>query len=550
MNLLFGTLFSFLSLITVSGSEAFAPTGGPISQSLVRTTEQNHRHKFEPKKLSNGNGNNLFFVRGGARYESTATESSVRGGGGVSSNSSNNKTTKEIVQSFVEKPLTKALLSSSLFVFTDMTIKAVFKMRGISFPSSLAGCCFLAMTLLSAPFHQSLYKVLNPGAKLMQKFMMIFLVPNLIVLPLCGGSYSMAEMAKIMTIIFGGFMFSLLSTCYSVMAVTKIFGTGSNGASTEVTQTETAAGSSHAVEQKNTTPAAPKPKPFSDRLTYGSRTLGVASGLAAIGSSYVGGGISSTLMTPLLALSMLMATVHNFAFGARQSKKFIKVIHPLVSCTVLSWVWAYLLSAATGGSFTAMLRGYRVGGGLSLASSGAGDFLTFVLGPAVVSLGVSIYERRVLIKQNFKEVLTATGVSCIGGLFGTAIAVRVLGLASAELRLSMLPRNITSALAVAIAEIVGANKSLAVAIAIVTGLLGANFGASLLDLFGIKDPVTRGLGIGSAAHGLGTAAFVDEKDAFPFAAISMAMTAICGTLLVSVPSIKAAAIKIALGGLA
>ena len=197
-----------------------------------------------------------------------------------------------------------------------------------------------------------------------------------------------------------------------------------------------------------------------------------------------------------------------------------------------------------------MLRGYRVGGGLSLAASGAGDFLTFVLGPAVVSLGVSIYERRVLIRQNFKEVLTATGVSCVGGLFGTAFAVRVLRLASAELRLSMLPRNITSALAVAIAEILGANKSLAVAIAIVTGLLGANFGASLLDLFGIHDPVTRGLAIGSAAHGLGTAAFVDEKDAFPFAAISMALTAICGTLLVSVPAVKAAAIKLALGGLA
>merc|ERR1719394_942095 len=114
----------------------------------------------------------------------------------------------------------------------------------------------------------------------------------------------------------------------------------------------------------------------------------------------------------------------------------------------------------------------------------------------------------------------------------------------------MLPRNITSALAVAIAEIVGANRSLAAAIAVITGLIGANFGASLLDFFGIKDPVTRGLGIGSAAHGLGTAAFVEEKDAFPFAAISMALTAICGTVFVSVPAVKALAIRIALGGLA
>lgn len=387
----------------------------------------------------------------------------------------------------------------------------------------------------------------------MQKFMMVFLVPNLILLPLCGGAYSLSEMAKIMSIIFGGFLFSLLSTCYAVTAVSKMFGSNDSGITftTEATTTiENAAVSSHAVEKKQLQTAGttkPPSKPFSDELTYGSRFVLVVSGLLAAVCRKLG---LKAVTSPLLALSMLCATVHNFAFGARQPKKFTKVIHPLVSCTMLSWVWSYVLGSITGGSFTSMLRGYRVGGGLSLVTSGAGDFLTFVLGPAVVSLGVSIYERRVLIKQNLKEVVTATGVSCIGGLFGTAWIVRLLGLASSELRLSMLPRNITSALAVAIAEIVGANKSLAVAIAIVTGLIGANFGASLLDIFGIKDPATRGLGIGSAAHGLGTAAFVGEEEAFPFAAISMALTAICGTLLVSIPSVKALAIKVALGGLA
>lgn len=195
-----------------------------------------------------------------------------------------------------------------------------------------------------------------------------------------------------------------------------------------------------------------------------------------------------------------------------------------------------------------MIHSYRVGGAMNFATSGAGDVLTFLLGPAVVSLGVSIYERRHLIRQNWKEVVTSTCVSVVGGLFGTAAMVRILAMASAEIRLSLLPRNITSALAVAIAEIVGANKSLAVSFAVITGLIGANWGASLLDTFGVKDPVARGLGIGSAAHGLGTAAFVDEKDAFPFAAISMALTAIFGTVFVSIPTVKRVAIQLALGG--
>lgn len=75
----------------------------------------------------------------------------------------------------------------------------------------------------------------------------------------------------------------------------------------------------------------------------------------------------------------------------------------------------------------------------------------------------------------------------------------------------------------------------------------ANFGASILDSFGIKDAVARGLGIGAAAHGLGTAAFVNEEDAFPFAAISMALTATACTCLVSIPAVKKMILMLALG---
>ena len=89
--------------------------------------------------------------------------------------------------------------------------------------------------------------------------------------------------------------------------------------------------------------------------------------------------------------------------------------------------------------------------------------------------------------------------------------------------------------------------SLAVSMVVVTGLIGANFGATILNALGISDAVARGLGIGAAAHGLGTAAFANEEDAFPFAAISMALTASACTVLVSIPVIKKAILQIALG---
>ena len=177
-----------LALAAASGAEAFAPSGS----SFLSTTRQQQ------------DSTNPFLVRGGAqlqlleKHQSTFRRSSsspralsasvVRGGADDDSGN--------LIQSLAGAPLTKAILSSTLFVFTDMLIKNIFKAKGVSFPSSLAGCCVLAATLLASPFHERLYRILNPGAKLMQKFMMIFLVPNLIVLPLCGGSYSALEVSE------------------------------------------------------------------------------------------------------------------------------------------------------------------------------------------------------------------------------------------------------------------------------------------------------------------------------------------------------------------
>ena len=99
------------------------------------------------------------------------------------------------VQQLKPSPLVKAVASSTLFIFADIAIKHIFKAKSISFPSSLAGCCAMAAVLLTNPMHATMYKVLAPGAKLLQKFLMVFLVPNLIVLPLCDGVGSAVEVS-------------------------------------------------------------------------------------------------------------------------------------------------------------------------------------------------------------------------------------------------------------------------------------------------------------------------------------------------------------------
>lgn len=122
--------------------------------------------------------------------------------------------------------------------------------------------------------------------------------------------------------------------------------------------------------------------------------------------------------------------------------------------------------------------------------------------------------------------------------------IKLGGEAGRELRLSMLPRNVTTPLAIAIINLLGGNVSIACSVVVLTGIFGATVGARALSAMGIEDPVSRGLGIGAAAQGLGTASFAGEKDAFPFAALSMVLTALAATTLSSVPAVKEALHKI------
>jgi putative effector of murein hydrolase len=430
----------------------------------------------------------------------------------------------------------------------------------------LAGCAFLFGTLLALPSKtaESTFKQLQPGAGLLAKWLPVFFVTSLITLPLAQSMGNSSELLKVGIVIVGGFFFTLLTTSWSVAAVRKSRNNNNNNgeiqkamqqeknnaqevieSTVEITKdlVETVTDATQEFAEKQDIAVAVAPKPFSNQLFKGLVALALASGTASAATTIAG---VPSVAGPWTALFMLATTLASFVFGARLPKPFTKVVHPLVTTSALTWTIATGFAAITGRSFKSMLKSYRTGS-LTLGRAGAGDVLLFLLGPAVVSLAISMYDRRQLMRENLREVGTSVGVSTLGGLFGTALAVRLLGIGNPSLRLSLLSRNITSPLAMAIAGILGADESLAVSMVVVTGLLGANFGASILTAFGIKDAVARGLGIGAAAHGLGTAAFVNEKDAFPFAAIGMALTASASTVVVSIPILRRILLQIALG---
>ena len=439
--------------------------------------------------------------------------------------------------------------STTILVAMDVAIRRLFRAKSIAFPSSLAGCGILFASLLSlhavkAEWGDSIFSVLAPGAAVLAKWLPVFFVPSLVTLPLAQSMGNGWELAKVAAVIGGGFLFTLFTTAGSVLAVRKLMGSDETDGKRDGVKEVAAETPAVAAAAAAAAPTPAPPKAFADSTANGLTALAATSGVVATIATKSG----SALGGPLQSVYMLFTTLATFVFGARLPKSFTKIVHPLVTCTSLTWLGATLLTRLVGDGSTllSMLKGYKAGT-LAPLAAGAGDILLFMLGPAVVALACQMYDRKQLMKENIAEVGTAVAVSSFGGLFGSAAMVRLLGIANPTIRLCLLSRNITSPLAMAIASILGADISLAVSMVVITGLIGANFGASILDAFGIKDAVARGLGIGAAAHGLGTAAFSNEKDAFPFAAISMALTGALTTVLVSLPAIKKVALNIALG---
>lgn len=240
----------------------------------------------------------------------------------------------------------------------------------------------------------------------------------------------------------------------------------------------------------------------------------------------------------------LSATLFGFVKGSLLPSGVKAILNPVVTCVAITLSSLYLFSNVAGVGFLSLLQAYKTGSSCPV-HLGAGDILLFLLGPSVIGFAVQMYEQRAKLSSKLRQVLAATVGASFVGLFGTAAAARAFCLGEAY-RLSTVSRQLTSPLAIACADLLKADVSLAVTLVVLTGLVGSNFGAAMMNKLSITNPVTRGLSMGASAHGLGTAALAsDEPEAGAFSAISMALTGTISTIIVACPPLRAALRQIA-----
>jgi putative effector of murein hydrolase len=97
----------------------------------------------------------------------------------------------------------------------------------------------------------------------------------------------------------------------------------------------------------------------------------------------------------------------------------------------------------------------------------------------------------------------------------------------------MAPKSATTPVSLALAEANGGVPALAAVLTILAGILGAVAGPWLLDRLRVRDARVRGLSVGLASHGIGTAQMLHEgRTAGAFAGLSMGLTALATSVWV------------------
>lgn len=134
--------------------------------------------------------------------------------------------------------------------------------------------------------------------------------------------------------------------------------------------------------------------------------------------------------------------------------------------------------------------------------------LTYFLTPATVALAIPMYKQVELLKKNMAAIL----ISILCGIVANAVCIFglcVLFDLSPEVYHSLLPKSVTTAIALGVSAEIGGISSLTVASVVLTGLFGSCIAKIVCRIFKITNPVAIGLGCGNSAHAIGTVAALE-----------------------------------------
>ena len=198
--------------------------------------------------------------------------------------------------------------------------------------------------------------------------------------------------------------------------------------------------------------------------------------------------MSEIFASPYFGVALSIVT---FGIGVKLHQKLkMQVCNPLIIAIVLTS--AVLLI------FGIPYDAYNVGG----------EVINMFLAPATACLAVAVYSKIDILKAYWLPVLVgcaAGSAASMGSVYGLC---RMFGL-DESLTVSLVPKSVTTPIAVSISSPAGGVLPVTVVAVIFTGILGGIFAPLLIRIFKVSDPVAAGLAIGASSHAVGTSRAIE-----------------------------------------
>jgi predicted murein hydrolase (TIGR00659 family) len=165
--------------------------------------------------------------------------------------------------------------------------------------------------------------------------------------------------------------------------------------------------------------------------------------------------------------------------------------------------------------------------GISYDSYNAGGkWLTQLLQPATVAFAIPLHKNFKVLKKHAAEIAAGVLSGSVTAVITSVFMAKWLHLSS-DLATSLVPRSVTTPIAMNISQNIGGVPNITAVFVILTGILGAMMGPSVLRLFRIDNEIARGVSLGTAAHGTGTSkAFELSSLTGTISSISMILSAV------------------------
>ncbi len=131
------------------------------------------------------------------------------------------------------------------------------------------------------------------------------------------------------------------------------------------------------------------------------------------------------------------------------------------------------------------------------------QWLHFMLTPATIVLAVPLYQQFKLLQEHALVIFLGVLSGVIASLISVYLLSVLFGLDQTML-ITLLPKSITAAIAIGVAEEYQGIVTITVAAVIITGIIGNVIAEPVCKFFRIKNPIAKGIAIGTSSHVVGT----------------------------------------------